>query len=188
MRTILLILLFLFCKPKSENELHSLSINNKLANEEAILLISKKIFGDKWKNLEIEKTEQGFNQVYINYGNNIAYTFYTESNYKEKIQLEVARNLLIFSYYTRNKSIDSIRISLTKPYHVKRENKESVEDFEIFRAKVFKKDIEKLLEENSIRYILNDDKRYTSNVKEILNQLRLAWKIELNELDRIEVK
>ena len=188
MKKFILVLLFLFCKPKSDNELQLLSINNKLGNEEAILLISKKIFGDKWKNLEVEKTEQGLNQVYINYGNHLAYTFYTENNYKEKIQFEVARNLLIFLYYTRNKSIDSIRISLTKPYHVKRENKESVEDFEIFRAKVFKKDIEKLLEENSIRYIMNDDKQYTSNVKEILNQLRLAWKIELNELDRIEIK
>ena len=65
--------------------------------------------------------------------------------------------------------------------------KELTEEFEVFRVSMIYSDVIQVDNWNNSQMI-NDKKGLNSKVTELFNQVRLRWKIELDELSRIELK
>ncbi|HMV43573.1 MAG TPA: hypothetical protein PK079_18665 [Leptospiraceae bacterium] len=197
MKSFILLFLFIFsffysCKKTDSrlDQIHQIQSNQTLTEEESLYQMARIIFSDTLKNFKLEKNSRGANDVSIEFGGNRAYTFYSESDYKEKIQFDVVRYILLYSQVTENKNIGAIRISLVKPYFVKEPDakKEITEEFEVFRVNISMEDIKKISGWNNPK-IWNDSRNInSSNMTELFNQVRLKWKIELNELSRIELK
>lgn len=186
-----LLIIFLFtCKKKdNQNEIQKFLNNPNISDEEALYGISKIIFGDSLKSFKSEKNPSGNQDVTIEYGGNRAYTFYSEGNYSERIQFETVRYILLLFQSGHKRKLDSLRLSLVKPYFVKEPEvkKEILEEFEVFRVNISLNDI-KQIEGWDDPKMISDKKGLTSKVTELFNQVRLNWKIELNELSRIELK
>ena len=191
-----IILLFIFfgysCSHKDakNKEIEALQNNKNITDEESLYGIAKIIFGDSLKSFKTEKNENGKQNVIIDYGGNRAYTFYSEGNYTERIQLDTARYILLFSQSGKIRNLDALRISVVKPYYVKEPDakKEVTEEFEVFRVSVLISEIEKIPNWENAKLLRDNKNINNSNVTEFLNQVRLKWKIELNELNRIELK
>ncbi len=177
-------------KDAKNKEIEALQNNKNITDEESLYGIAKIIFGDSLKSFKTEKNENGKQNVTIDYGGNRAYTFYSEGNYTERIQLDTARYILLFSQSAKIRNLEELRISVVKPYYVKEPDakKEVPEEFEVFRAKVSLSEIEKIPNWENAKLLRDNKNINNSNVTEFLNQVRLKWKIELNELNRIELK
>lgn len=180
----------LFCSKKNDQEDIQKFINNpSITDEEALYGISKVLFKDSLKSFKSEKNSLSKQDITIEYGGNRAYTFYSEGNYSEKIQFDTARNILLLFQSGEKRNLDTLRISLVKPYFVKEPDakKEVMEEFEVFRVSVSLSDIKQIPGWDNSQ-IINEKKSMNSKVTELFNQVRLRWKIELNELNRIELK
>ncbi|HRG48043.1 MAG TPA: hypothetical protein PLX69_01755 [Leptospiraceae bacterium] len=190
-----IICIFLFivsCSKGSPNqkEILALQENSNISDEEALYGIGRIIFRDTLKSFKAEKNSSEKQDVTIEYGGNRAYTFYTEGNYSERIQFDTVRLILLYANAAKKRNLDNMRISVVKPYYVKEPDvkKEVTEEFEVFRASISVSDLEKISGWNNQK-LLNDNRNVNNpNVIETFNQVRLRWKIELNELSRIELK
>jgi len=179
-----------FCSKKENQEDIQKYINNpNISDEEALYGISKVIFKDSLKSFKSEKNSTGKQDITIEYGGNRAYTFYSDGNYSERIQFDTVRYILLLFQSGEKRNLDTLRISLVKPFFVKEPDakKELTEEFEVFRVSMIYSDIIQVPNWNNSQMI-NDKKGLNSKVTELFNQVRLRWKIELDELSRIELK
>jgi hypothetical protein len=181
-----------YCTHKDSNrkEIEALQNNKNISDEESLYGLAKIIFGDSLKSFKTEKNPNGKQNVTIDYGGNRAYTFYSEGNYTERIQLDTARYILLFFQAAKIRNLEELRLSVVKPYFVKEPNakKETTEEFEVFRVHISLSEIEKISSWDNAKLLRDNKNSNNSNVAEFLNQVRLKWKIELNELNRIELK
>ena len=117
-------------------------------------------------------------------------SFYTEGNYTERIQFDTVRFILMYANASKKRNLDNMRISVVKPYYVKEPDakKEVTEEFEVFRASISVSELEKITGWNNQKLLSDNRNINNPNVIETFNQVRLRWKIELNELSRIELK
>lgn len=178
------IVLVLFCSPKKNEitELENFLSKQNYTNEELALKVSKTILKNKLKTFEFLD-----DSVYINFGSNIAYTFKSESNYSESIQFEIVQFILNFYYFTKQKKINEIRVSYSKPFYAELEGKETLSEYEIFRVKLDFSDLKKIKNIEKLKF-LSDEKKMNSNLREIFNQVRLVWKVEMDEIKRVQLK
>lgn len=181
---IFIFLTLLSCsKKKSDFILLEQFVNNqKISNEEVSLKVTKTILLNDLKNFEYQE-----NSLYINFGSNLAYTFNSTSNYSESIQFQVIKFILNFNYFTKKRNFNELRISYSKPFFSSQDGKETVSEFEIFRIKIDLKELNKIPEIDKLRY-LDNEKKMNSNLREIFNQVRLIWKVEMDETKRVELK
>jgi hypothetical protein len=181
-----------FCsnKDSKKKEIQAYQKNQNISDEEALYGIGKIIFGDTLKTFKAEKNSFGKQDVTIEYGNNRAYTFYTEGNYSERIQLDTVRYILLYAASAKSRNLENLRISLVKPYYVKEPEvkKEIMEEFEIFRISISISDLMKIRDWDNPKLVNENRNANNANGIETFNQVRLLWKIELNELSRIELK
>ena len=187
--------IFLFivsCSKSNSNQKEILAFqeNSNISDEEALYGISRIIFGDTLKSFKAEKNSSEKQDVTIEYGGNRAYTFYTEGNYTERIQFDTVRFILMYANASKKRNLDNMRISVVKPYYVKEPDakKEVTEEFEVFRASISVSELEKITGWNNQKLLSDNRNINNPNVIETFNQVRLRWKIELNELSRIELK
>ena len=190
-----IICIFLFivsCSKSNSNQKEILAFqeNSNISDEEALYGISRIIFGDTLKSFKAEKNSSEKQDVTIEYGGNRAYTFYTEGNYTERIQFDTVRFILMYANASKKRNLDNMRISVVKPYYVKEPDakKEVTEEFEVFRASISVSELEKITGWNNQKLLSDNRNVNNPNVIETFNQVRLRWKIELNELSRIELK
>lgn len=190
-----IICIFLFivsCSKGSPNqkEILALQENSNISDEEALYGIGRIIFRDTLKSFKAEKNSSEKLDVTIEYGGNRAYTFYTEGNYSERIQFDTVRFILMYANASKKRNLDNMRISVVKPYYVKEPDakKEVTEEFEVFRASISVSELEKITGWNNQKLLSDNRNINNPNVIETFNQVRLRWKIELNELSRIELK
>lgn len=170
--------------------IQSIQANTKITDEESLYQIAKVVFLDTLKNFKSEKNTNGKQDVTIEYGSNRAYTFFSQGDYSEKIQFDVVRHILLYAQASEKRNLGNLRISLIKPFFVKEPEaqKEITEEFEVFRVTIHINDIKQIAGWNNNK-IWNDAKNIDSaTITELFNQVRLKWKIELNELSRIELK
>ncbi len=180
----LFLILFLFCKgPNIEFELAQLSKNKKLSAEELSYSLASKLLGNTLKNFQIEKNKDAYD-IYINYGNDRAYTFQSQNQYAERMQFDIVKLIINLFVFLKDTPISSLRISYSKPFFVKTNDREHTEEFEIFRVKVFFSDLKNI---SGLKFI-HDKKKMDSDIRENFNKVRLVWKIEMNETARIELK
>lgn len=182
---------FSFCKKEDKYmDVEKFTQNQSISDEEALYGIAKILFADSLKSFKSERNAEGKQDITIEYGGNRAYTFHSEENYSEKIQFDIVRYILIYSKPAQKRNLSSLRISLVKPYYVKEPDvkKEITEEFEVFRASISLSDLIKVPDWDNSKLL--QDKRNVNNPKivELFNQVRLKWKIEMNELNRIELK
>lgn len=182
---------FSLCKKEDKNmDMEKFTQNQSISDEEALYGIAKILFADSLKSFKSERNAEGKQDVTIEYGGNRAYTFHSDENYSEKIQFDVVRYILLFSKQAQKRNLNSLRISLVKPYYVKEPEakKEITEEFEVFRANISLSELAKVSDWDNSKLL--QDTRNASNPKivELFNQVRLKWKIEMNELNRIELK
>ncbi len=177
-------LILFFCRPVNKDflELENSTLNNKISNEELSLKICKIILKEQLKNFEYQE-----NLIYINFGSNLAYTFNSSSKYSELIQFQIVRFILNFHYFAKKRNFKELRISYSKPFFSSPDGKETVSEFEIFRVKI---DLNELKKNNEIEKLkfLSDEYKMNSNLREIFNQVRLLWKVEMDEIKRVELK
>jgi hypothetical protein len=182
--------LFLCKKTERQKEISQFLENRNITDEEALYGISRIIFGDSLKSFKSEKNSSGKQDVTIEYGGNRAYTFYSEENYSERVQLDTVRFILLYFKSGQKRNLENLRISVVKPYFVKEPDakKELTEEFEVFRVSISLAGLSNVKDWENEK-ILNDKKSISnSKVMELFNQVRLNWKIELNELGRVELK
>ncbi len=177
-------------KYPKQKDIEALQNNQSISDEEALYGIGKIIFAESLKSFKTEKNTTGKQDVVIDYGGNRAYTFYSEGNYSDRIQLDTARYILLFSQAARKRNLEQLLISVVKPYYVKEPDakKEVTEEFEVFRVSILLSELEKIPNWENPKHLLENKNIDNKNVTELLNQVRLRWKIELNELSRIELK
>ena len=96
----------------------------------------------------------------------------------------------MYANASKKRNLDNMRISVVKPYYVKEPEakKEVTEEFEVFRASISVSELEKITGWNNQKLLSDNRNINNPNVIETFNQVRLRWKIELNELSRIELK
>nr|PJZ93237.1 hypothetical protein CH379_08990 [Leptospira ellisii] len=190
-------ILFLFlagCKPNPKDEVQRIIADPHVPVEEKARQASFLLLGDRLKEIEVipdireDGTPSGKLKVTLSVGGNSALTFLGQKEYKERMKLEVALLTFRLLQTLRQLPIESFRISIVKPYYVKNSPTESVEEFEVFRARMERDSLD------SIRGFQNVDSfaadSYDSPDPEVLDvmvQIVRSWKVELDELNRVEV-
>ena len=182
---------FTSCKKRDKQiEMNTIIENKNISDEEALYGISKVLFLDLLKSFKSEVNQAGKQDVVIEYGGNRANTFHSQENYSEKIQFDVVRYILLYFQSGSKRNLDNLRISLVKPYYVKEPDvkKEIMEEFEVFRVSISLNDLNTIQDWENPKLLSDNKNANNAKVIELFNQVRLKWKIELNELRRIELK
>ncbi len=126
--------------------------------------------------------------ITLSVGGNTALTFLGQKEYKERMKLEAA--LLSFRVLQTLKGlpIESLRVSIVKPYYVKISETDSIEEFEVLRAKMEKNSLTRIQGFETVDSFAADS--YDSPEPEVLDvmvQFVQTWKVELDELNRVEL-
>lgn len=192
------ILLILFtnitCEQNTKNKIQKVLSNRQIPVEEKIRQTSFLLLGDRLKEIEIspnfapDGSATGSLVITLSVGGNTALTFLGQKEYKERMKLEVA--LLSFRVLQTLKGlpIESLRVSIVKPYYVKNSETDSIEEFEVFRAKMEKNSLTRIQGFETVDSFAADS--YDSPEPEVLDvmvQIVQTWKVELDELNRVEL-
>ncbi len=192
------ILLILFmnitCKQSTKNKIQKILSDRQIPVEEKIRQTSFLLLGDRLKEIEIspnfapDGSATGSLVITLSVGGNTALTFLGQKEYKERMKLEAA--LLSFRILQTLKSlpIESLRVSIVKPYYVKNSETDSIEEFEVFRAKMEKNSLTRIQGFETVDSFAADS--YDSPEPEVLDvmvQIVQTWKVELDELNRVEL-
>ncbi|TGK32785.1 hypothetical protein EHQ12_11810 [Leptospira gomenensis] len=182
------------CKQNPKDEIQKIIVNPRVPAEEKVRQASFLLLGDRLKEIEVipdigvDGTPSGKLKVSLSVGGNSALTFLGQKEYKERMKLEVALMTFRLWQTLQKLPIESFRISIVKPYYVKNSPTESIEEFEVFRARVERVSLD------SIRGFRNVDSfaadSYDSPDPEVLDvmvQIVHSWNVELDELNRVEV-
>jgi hypothetical protein len=189
--TVMLIVYIAFstCKKKEELPL-SIIDDPKIPDEVYLIELSKKILLLNYKEAKVEKTKDG-NFLVLEYGGSSALSFRDQDTYQKEMKLITANYLLKFIRYTKSRNLKLITISLVKPYYVNEESikREVIEEFEVYRVSLEIestkniKDIDIIDLEN----VNTKSPEWESKLK-VLEEIIKLWRVELNDLRRIEVK
>ncbi|PJZ42131.1 hypothetical protein CH370_07750 [Leptospira kmetyi] len=182
------------CKPTAKDQVQKILSDRRVPVEEKIRQTSFLLLGDRLKEIEIspgvspDGTTTDTVRVTLSVGGNSALTFLGQKEYKERMKLEVA--LLSFRLLQTLKElpIESFRVSIVKPYYVKNSPTESIEEFEVFRAKMEKNSLIRIKGFETVDSFAADS--YDSPepaVLDVMVQIVQSWKVELDELNRVEV-
>ncbi|ASV06745.1 hypothetical protein ACO2J1_13835 [Leptospira interrogans] len=192
------ILLILFtnitCEQNTKNKIQKVLSNRQIPVEEKIRQTSFLLLGDRLKEIEIspnfapDGSATGSLVITLSVGGNTALTFLGQKEYKERMKLEAA--LLSFRVLQTLKGlpIESLRVSIVKPYYVKNSETDSIEEFEVFRAKMEKNSLTRIQGFETVDSFAADS--YDSPEPEVLDvmvQIVQTWKVELDELNRVEL-
>lgn len=192
------ILLILFmnitCKQSTKNKIQKILSDRQIPVEEKIRQTSFLLLGDRLKEIEIspnfapDGSATGSLVITLSVGGNTALTFLGQKEYKERMKLEAA--LLSFRVLQTLKGlpIKSLRVSIVKPYYVKNSETDSIEEFEVFRAKMEKNSLTRIQGFETVDSFAADS--YDSPEPEVLDvmvQIVQIWKVELDELNRVEL-
>lgn len=187
----IIILLFPECgEDKRFVELEKIQIDKNISDEEALVNISKLVYRDYFKKSYIEKKENSNYEMTIEYGGDRALTFLSKKNYSKDVFLTASRFILEMYKYSHNRNLSVIRLSLIKPFYLKDPNlkKEMIEEFEVLRIKMDYSELKKIIDPEKIS---KEDLNSSRPSDELMNTLKLIiknWTVELNELNRVEIK
>ncbi|AKP27383.1 conserved exported hypothetical protein [Leptospira interrogans serovar Manilae] len=182
------------CEQNTKNKIQKVLSNRQIPVEEKIRQTSFLLLGDRLKEIEIspnfapDGSATGSLVITLSVGGNTALTFLGQKEYKERMKLEAA--LLSFRVLQTLKSlpIESLRVSIVKPYYVKNSETDSIEEFEVFRAKMEKNSLTRIQGFETVDSFAADS--YDSPEPEVLDvmvQIVQTWKVELDELNRVEL-
>lgn len=192
------ILLILFMnitfRQSTKNKIQKILSDRQIPVEEKIRQTSFLLLGDHLKEIEIspnfapDGSATGSLVITLSVGGNTALTFLGQKEYKERMKLEAA--LLSFRILQTLKGlpIESLRVSIVKPYYVKNSETDSIEEFEVFRAKMEKNSLTHIQGFETVDSFAADS--YDSPEPEVLDvmvQIVQTWKVELDELNRVEL-
>lgn len=191
----ILILIVLFsmidCKPSPKDQVQKILSDKQIPAEEKIRQTSFLLLGDRLKEIEIAPGDapgSGAVKVTLAVGGNSALTFLGQKEYKERMKLEIALLSFRLLQTLKNLPIESIRVSIIKPYYVKNSPTESIEEFEVFRARMEKTSMNSIQGFETVDSFAADS--YDSPdpaVLDVMVQIVQSWKVELDELNRVEV-
>ncbi|MBM9578227.1 hypothetical protein JWG45_13800 [Leptospira sp. 201903070] len=191
----MLVLCILFswvaCKPSPKDQVQKILSDKQIPVEEKIRQASFLLLGDRLKEIEISPSDisgSGSVSVTLAVGGNSALTFLGQKEYKERMKLEIALLSFRLLQTLKNLPIESIRVSIIKPYYVKNSPTESIEEFEVFRAKMEKNSLSAIQGFDTVDSFAADS--YDSPdpaVLDVIVQIVQSWKVELDELNRVEV-
>lgn len=188
-----LLLLFLSlnaCKKGKRYQPEQLASNPNIPSEVAFIEVAKQIFGNEFKEGKIEKEKEGYH-VSIEFGGKTALTFLTEGKYEKELKLVTALYAVKYFRYMEQRNLESLTLSLVKPYYIHHEeiNQEVIQDFEVFRVRLEKNDMEKVQGWKEIPLEFSKEKaEVKEEVLKVLENINLLWKIELDEFKRVELK
>ncbi|EMN48269.1 hypothetical protein LEP1GSC088_3853 [Leptospira interrogans str. L1207] len=182
------------CEQNTKNKIQKVLSNRQIPVEEKIRQTSFLLLGDRLKEIEIspnfapDGSATGSLVITLSVGGNTAFTFLGQKEYKERMKLEAA--LLSFRVLQTLKGlpIESLRVSIVKPYYVKNSETDSIEEFEVFRAKMEKNSLTRIQGFETVDSFAADS--YDSPEPEVLDvmvQIVQTWKVELDELNRVEL-
>ncbi|EMJ58920.1 hypothetical protein LEP1GSC013_0477 [Leptospira interrogans serovar Valbuzzi str. Duyster] len=182
------------CEQNTKNKIQKVLSNRQIPVEEKIRQTSFLLLGDRLKEIEIspnfapDGSATGSLVITLSVGGNTALTFLGQKEYKERMKLEAA--LLSFRVLQTLKGlpIESLRVSIVKPYYVKNSETDSIEEFEVFRAKMEKNSLTRIQGFETVDSFAADS--YDSPEPEVLDvmvQIVQTWKVELDELNRVEL-
>ncbi|TGM09591.1 hypothetical protein EHQ76_02225 [Leptospira barantonii] len=182
------------CKPTAKEQVEKILSDRRIPVEEKIRQTSFLLLGDRLKEIEIspgvssDGTTTDAVRVTLSVGGNSALTFLGQKEYKERMKLEVALLSFRLLQTLKNLPIESFRVSIVKPYYVKNSPTDSVEEFEVFRAKMEKNSLIQIKGFETVDSFAAD--AYDSPepaVLDVMVQIVQSWKVELDELSRVEV-
>lgn len=182
------------CKQSAKDQVQKILTDHQIPVEEKIRQSSFLLLGDRLKEIEIspgvspDGTTTDSVRVTLAVGGNSALTFLGQKEYKERMKLEVALLSFRLLQTLKDLPIESFRVSIVKPYYVKNSPNDSVEEFEVFRAKMEKNSIVQIRGFDSVDSFAADS--YDSPdpaVLDVMVQIVQSWKVELDELNRVEV-
>lgn len=192
-KSITLILMFYMafhaCEKKNKEPVF-LEDNLKTPDEIFLVDLSKKVLKDQFKEAKVEKTPQGIH-LYLEFGGTSALSFRSQDTFEREMHLTTAFFALKMIRLSSKRNLRQFTISIVKPFYVREESikKEVIEEFEIFRVSIDPlqvKQIEKFKEVSigslSIEGIEGEVQL------EVLNSIIKNWKVELNEIYRVEIK
>ncbi|EKR98569.1 hypothetical protein LEP1GSC125_1732 [Leptospira mayottensis 200901122] len=183
------------CKPSVKDQVEKILSDREIPLEEKIRQTSFLLLGDRLKEIEISPSisptgdKMDTVKVTLAVGGNTALTFLGQKEYKERMKLEVALLSFRILQTLKNLPIESFRISIVKPYYVKNSPTDSIEEFEVFRAKMEKNSLIQIKGFETVDSFAADS--YDSPEPEVLDvmvQIVRSWKVELDELNRVEIK
>ncbi|EMS85893.1 hypothetical protein [Leptospira noguchii] len=182
------------CQQSTKNKIQKILSDRQIPVEEKIRQTSFLLLGDRLKEIEIspnfasDGSTTGSLVITLSVGGNTALTFLGQKEYKERMKLEAA--LLSFRILQTLKGlpVESLRVSIVKPYYVKNSEIDSIEEFEVFRAKMEKNSLIRIQGFETVDSFAADS--YDSPEPEVLDvmvQIVRTWKVELDELNRVEL-
>ncbi len=182
------------CKPSAKDQIQKILSDRQIPVEEKIRQTSFLLLGDRLKEIEISPSiaPDGNTtdrvRVTLAVGGNTALTFLGQKEYKERMKLEVALLSFRVLQTLKNLPIESFRVSIVKPYYVKNSPTDSIEEFEVFRATMEKNSLIRIKGFETVDSFAADS--YDSPepaVLDVMVQIVQSWKVELDELNRVEL-
>lgn len=189
--TLILIFYMAFqaCEKKNKESVF-LEDNLKTPDEIFLVDLSKKVLKDQFKEAKVEKTPEGIH-LYLEFGGSSALSFRSQENFEREMHLTTAFFALKMNRLSSKRNIRQFTISIVKPFYVREESikKEVIEEFEIFRVSIDPlqvKQIEKFKEVNIESLSIEGSGGEIQ--LDVLNSIIKNWKVELNEIYRVEIK
>ena len=189
--TVMLIVYIAFSTCKKKEELPLIIIDDpKIPDEVYLIELSKKILLQNYKEAKVEKTKDG-NFLVLEYGGSSALSFRDQDTYQKEMKLITANYLLKFIRYTKSRNLKLITISIVKPYYVNEESikREVIEEFEVYRVSLEIENTKNIKDIDIIdlENVNTKSPEWESKLK-VLEEIIKSWRVELNDLRRIEVK
>ncbi|MEM7182656.1 MAG: hypothetical protein AAF518_17205 [Spirochaetota bacterium] len=178
------------CQKDVSKAKQGVSIPQGLSDEQAIELICKQVYQAQLKQIKISKTPEGY-YADIDFGGSSAFTFLNRNNYKSRVYALTALYLFRVMQAGKKYNLQTIRSSLSKPFHVKHKElkQEIVEEFEVLRVKSTREKLEKITGWNTTSaFSRTQNGGPSQDVFKILGEIPKHWQVELDELYRIEIK
>jgi hypothetical protein len=178
------------CKKLSKQKPEEIVLKSSVPPEIAFVEVAKHVFGSEFKEARVEQQKDTFH-VFIEFGGKNALTFLSQGRYEKELKLITALYALRYFRYVESLNLNSLTLSLVKPYYIHHQeiNKEIIEDFEVFRARLEKQDLDKV---SGWKDIPLEFSKESTEVKEkalkVLENITLVWKVELDEFKRVELK
>ena len=189
--TILLVsFFFCSCQEDSSKPIQGISVPQGLSDKQAIELICKQVYQTQLKQVKITQTQEGY-YADIDFGGSSAFTFLNRNNYKSRVYALTALYLFRVMQAGEKYNLQTIRSSLNKPFYVKHKElkQEIVEEFEVLRVKATRKNLQKIADWNITNAFASSKNGEPSpGVYKILAEIPKQWRVELDELYRIEIK
>jgi hypothetical protein len=186
---VLLILAFLVQCSNKNKELMKIIEDDKIPNEVAILEVTKKILGKEFKEVQVEKIEDGY-KVFVEFGGTSALTFQKDENYEKEHKLRVAKYLIEILKYIEQRKVSILIVSLVKPFYIKdsETEKEIIQEFELFRSRVLLSELNKIegwRDWNLDNWVIAG--KQNDELLDNLNKVIKIWTVELNEFKRVNL-